>query len=51
VSTLGRSLEAIRIMLSMLVIAILGGMVALIFYELVQEVRGGSGDLHDRYHE
>lgn len=38
-------------MLSMLVIAILGGMVGLVIYELVEEVRGGSDDLHDRYHE
>ena len=38
-------------MLSMLVIAILGGMVGLVVYELVEEVRGGSHDLHDRYHE
>ena len=35
----------------MLVIAILGGMVGLVIYELVEEVRGGSDDLHDRYHE
>lgn len=27
------------------------GMVALIFYELVQEVRGSNEALHDRYHE
>ncbi len=38
-------------MLSMLVIAILGGMVGLVLYELVDEVRGGSHELHDRYHE
>jgi hypothetical protein len=38
-------------MLNMLVIAILGGMVGLVIYELVEEVRGGSDDLHDRYHE
>lgn len=31
--------------------AMLGGMVALVFFELVQEVRGSSGGLHDRYHE
>jgi hypothetical protein len=29
----------------------LGGMVALIFYELLQEVRGRTEGLHDRYHE
>lgn len=38
-------------MLSMLVIGILGGMAALVIYELVAEVRGGSHELHDRYHE
>jgi hypothetical protein len=37
-------------MLSMFVIA-MGGMVGLIAYELVQEVRGGTHQLHDRYHE
>jgi len=26
-------------------------MVGLVLYELVQEVRGGSDQLHDRYHE
>jgi hypothetical protein len=31
--------------------AMLGGMVALVVYELVQEVRGAQGGLHDRYHE
>lgn len=38
-------------MLNLLVIAILGGMAGLILYELVDEVRGGSHELHDRYHE
>jgi hypothetical protein len=38
-------------MLNMLVLAILGGMVGLVLYELVDEVRGGSHELHDRYHE
>jgi uncharacterized membrane protein YuzA (DUF378 family) len=38
-------------MLSLFVIAILGGMVGLIGYELVQEVLGGTDKLHDRYHE
>jgi hypothetical protein len=32
-------------------IGMLGGMVALVFYELIQEVRGSSDGLHDRYHE
>jgi uncharacterized membrane protein YuzA (DUF378 family) len=39
------------IMLHMLVMAIFGGMVGLVVYELIEEVRGGSTDLHDRYHE
>ena len=43
--------QALNIMLSLLVMAILGGMVGLVLYELVQEVRGGSKELHDRYHE
>ena len=38
-------------MLSMLVIGILGGMVGLVIYELVEEVRGGKHELRDRYHE
>lgn len=38
-------------MLSLWVIAMLGGMVGLVLYELVQEVRGGHNQLHDRYHE
>jgi hypothetical protein len=38
-------------MLNMLVVVMLAGMVGLVVYELVQEVRGGSSDLHDRYHE
>ena len=38
-------------MFSMLVIAILGSMVGLIIFELVQEVRGSSHELHDHYHE
>jgi hypothetical protein len=29
----------------------LGGMVALIFWELIQEARGSKEALHDRYHE
>lgn len=38
-------------MLSLLVIGILSGMAGLVIYELVEEVRGGSHQLHDRYHE
>lgn len=38
-------------MLNILVVAILGGMAGLVVYELIQEVRGGSNELHDRYHE
>jgi hypothetical protein len=37
--------------MSMFVIAILGGMVGLVLFELIEEVRGGSHQLHDRYHE
>lgn len=38
-------------MLNIIVIAILGGMAGLILYEIVSEIRGGAGKLHDRYHE
>jgi hypothetical protein len=38
-------------MLDIIVMAILGGMAALIAYEIVDEVRGGSSKLHDRYHD
>ena len=38
-------------MLSLLVFAMLGGMVGLVVYELVEEVRGGKHQLNDRYHE
>jgi hypothetical protein len=38
-------------MLNIIVIAILSGMAGLIVYEVVDEVRGGSKRLHDRYHE
>jgi hypothetical protein len=38
-------------LISMFVIAILGGMVGLVLFELIEEVRGGSHQLHDRYHE
>jgi hypothetical protein len=38
-------------MLSIIVMAILGGMAGLIVYEIVDEIRGGSGKLRDRYHE
>jgi hypothetical protein len=38
-------------MLNILVIAILAGMAGLVLYEIIDEVRGGSGRLHDRYHE
>jgi hypothetical protein len=38
-------------MFSMLVVAIMAGMAGLILYELIDEVRGSSHDLHDHYHE
>lgn len=31
--------------------AILSGMAGLVAYEIISEVRGGSGKLHDRYHD
>jgi hypothetical protein len=38
-------------MLNFLVVAIFAGMAALVAYEIIAEIRGGSGRLHDRYHE
>lgn len=38
-------------MFSMLVMAIFGGTVGLVLYELVEEVHGSKLDLQDRYHE
>jgi hypothetical protein len=38
-------------MVTLFVIALLGGMAGLVVYELIQEVQGGSHRLHDRYHE
>ena len=38
-------------MFSVLVIAILGSMAALVAYELIDEIRGSKDDLHDHYHE
>lgn len=38
-------------MLNIMVIAILSGMVGLVAYELVEEIRGGTRRLHDWYHE
>jgi hypothetical protein len=38
-------------MLSLWVIAMLGGMAGLVVYELIQEGIGGHHQLHDRYHE
>jgi len=38
-------------MWNIFVFAILSGMVGLIAYEIIQEVGGSSGALHDHYHE
>ena len=38
-------------MLDLMVMGILSGLAALVAFEIYQEVRGGSSDLHDRYHE
>jgi hypothetical protein len=38
-------------MFSMLVIGILGSMVGLVLYELIDEIRGSKNKLHDHYHE
>jgi hypothetical protein len=41
----------VQLMFSLLALGMLGGMVGLVIYELIQEVRGGANDLHDHYHE
>lgn len=38
-------------MLVTLIIAMLGSMVGLVLYELIQEIVGSTDRLHDRYHE
>lgn len=38
-------------MLNVLVVAMLAGMAGLVVYEIIEEVRGGSSRLRDRYHE
>lgn len=38
-------------MMTMFVFAVLAGMAGLVAFEIIQEVRGGSDRLHDRYHE
>lgn len=38
-------------MLDMMVMGILGGLVALVAFEIYQEVRGSARQLEDRYHE
>lgn len=38
-------------MLDLMVLGILTALGALVAFEIYQEVRGSSSDLHDRYHE
>ena len=38
-------------MLDLMVMGILSGLAALVAFEIYQEIRGSSSDLHDRYHE
>ena len=38
-------------MFELMVMGILGGLAALVAFEIYQEVKGSSSDLHDRYHE
>jgi len=38
-------------MVTLLAMAIFGGMIALVVYEIVQEVSGSKHKLNDRYHE
>ena len=39
------------VMLTLFTMGIFGGMIALVIYELVEEMRGSKHKLHDRYHE
>ena len=47
----GDAEERLLTMWNIFVFAVLSGLVGLIAYEIFDEVGGGSGDLHDRYHE
>lgn len=38
-------------MFTLLTMGMFGGMIALVVYELVQEMRGSKNKLVDRYHE
>ncbi len=38
-------------MLTLFTMGIFGGMIALVIYELVEEMRGSKHKLQDRYHE
>jgi hypothetical protein len=38
-------------MLTLFTMGIFGGMIALVIYELVEEMRGSKHKLEDRYHE
>lgn len=38
-------------MVGMIVLAVFGAIAGLVLYEIVEEIRGGSQQLHDRYHE
>ena len=38
-------------MFTLLTIAIFGGMIAMVIYEIVEETRGSKTKLIDRYHE
>jgi hypothetical protein len=38
-------------MFTLLTMGMFGGMIALVVYELVQEMRGSKNKLIDRYHE
>jgi hypothetical protein len=38
-------------MFDIVAMASLAGLAALVVYEIVEEIRGGSSRLHDRYHE
>lgn len=38
-------------MLTLLTIAIFGGMIVMVIYEIIEETRGSKSKLIDRYHE
>jgi hypothetical protein len=47
----GGAQRRLEIMISLMFFGMLSGLVGLIAYEVIEEVRGAKHKLHDRYHE